>query len=85
MIKFKRSLVMSSIVLTLFGCLCCAFAQQPLSIEQQVLKRLKEIKPNDSKEHIYSIVAPSKPLRLPSSLRLDLVYKIGHYRWSLVC
>lgn len=84
MIKFKHSLVMSSIVLTLFGCLRCTFAQQPVSIEQQVLKRLKEIKPNDSKQHVYSIVAPSKPLELPTSLRLDLVYKIGHYRWGLV-
>ena len=75
---------MSSIILTLFGCLLCTFAQQPASIEQQVLKRLKEIKPKDSKEHVYRIVAPSKPLILPATLQLDLVYKIGHYRWSLV-
>jgi hypothetical protein len=84
MIKFKHRLVMSSIVLTLFGCLLCTFAQQPLSIEQQVLKRLKEIKPKDSNDWVYRIVAPSKPIRLPESLRLDLVYKLGHYRWSLV-
>jgi hypothetical protein len=84
MIKFKHSLVMSSIVLTLFGCLRCTFAQQPVSIERHVLKRLNEIKPNDTKDRVYRIVAPSKPVILPASLQLDLVYKIGHYRWSLV-
>ena len=75
---------MSSIILALSGCLRCTFAQQPASIQRQVLKRLTEIKPKDSKEHVYRIVAPLKPLSLPASLRLDLVYKIGHYRWSLV-
>src|SRR4030095_3375929 len=84
MIKFKYSLVKSSIVLTLFGCLLCTFAQQPLSIDQQVLKRLNEVKPKNSKHWVYHIVAPPTPLRLPASLQLDLVYKIGHYRWSLV-
>jgi hypothetical protein len=84
MIEFRHRPGMGSIVLTLFGFLPCAFGQQPVSLEQQVLKRLREIKPNNSKQYIYSIVAPPKPLRLPTSLRLDLVYKIGHYRWSLV-
>ena len=84
MIKCKTGLVTSLIILFLFGCLRCTFAQQPASIEQQVLTRLKEIKPTDSKEHVYRIVAPLKPLILPASLKLDLVYKIGHYKWSLV-
>ena len=84
MIKCRNSLVLSSIIFALFGCPRYTFAQHPASIEQQVLKRLKEIKPKDSKEHVYRIVAPLKPLILPPSLRLDLVYKIGHYRWSLV-
>ena len=80
----KNSLVITLIILALFGCLLFAFAQQPASIQRQVLKRLTKIKPKDSKDHVYHIVAPLNPLRLPASLRLDLVYEIGHYRWSQV-
>jgi hypothetical protein len=85
MIKCKTGLVVSSITLALFGCLRCTLAQQqPDSIRRQVLKRLTAIKPKDTKERVYRIVAPLRPSRLPASLRLDLVYKIGHYQWSLV-
>jgi hypothetical protein len=59
-------------------------AQQTASIRRDVAQRLKSIKPKDTKEYVYRVKVPVKPLRLPSSLRLDLVYKIGHYQWDLV-
>lgn len=59
-------------------------ALQAKSVNRQVAQRLKSIKPKNTKLWVYQVRVPLRPLELPSSLRMDLVYKIGHYSWDLV-
>lgn len=59
-------------------------AQKESTIRKQVIQKLSEIKPPDDKKYIYKIVVPNKIEELPSNLRLDISYKIGHYEFQNV-
>jgi hypothetical protein len=59
-------------------------AQMADSVQKKVVKKLEEIKPTDTKDFIYKIAAADKIEKLPDDLRLDIIYRIGHYEWDLV-
>jgi hypothetical protein len=61
-----------------------ATAQRSVSNRNEVVKKLKTIKPLDTRNYVYRILVRQKLERLPDSVRLDLVYKIGHYQWDVV-
>lgn len=58
--------------------------QTPWHVDQKVLKKLKEIKPDDTDKISYKVEAGSNNLADHQDLRLDLVFKIGHYEWDIV-
>ena len=58
------------------------FAQN--SLRQEAIKKLSELKPPPKKNYIYKINVPRKPLLAPENLRLDIVYKIGHYDFQYI-
>lgn len=57
---------------------------QSLAIKREVAAKLKSIKPHNSEDYVYRVTLPKRLPRLPGSLRLDLIYKLGHYEWDLV-
>ena len=58
------------------------FAQN--SLRREVIKKLNELKPPNEKNYIYKIAVPTKPQMPPENLRLDIVYKIGHYEYKCI-
>lgn len=56
----------------------------PRAVREEVAARLDQIKPKDTEDFVYRIKVADPSEELPGDLRLDLVYKIGHYRWSLI-
>jgi hypothetical protein len=59
-------------------------AQNVNPARQEVLSRLKNLKPLNKKNYVYKIIVPNKTQNLPENLRLDIVYKIGHYEFKYV-
>lgn len=77
----KKLLPFALLCLPLF-CLC-GFAQSRAEIDRVVYEKLHQIKPKNTRDAKYSIVLPKSEAQLPADLRLDIVYKIGHYQWEL--
>jgi hypothetical protein len=71
------------VLLLLFGW-HTAPAQNVNPARQEVLSRLKNLKPPNKKNYVYKIIVPDKTQNLPENLSLDLVYKIGHYEFKYV-
>jgi hypothetical protein len=61
-----------------------AQAQTPLSVRQEVLATLRKIKPPNTKHWRYAVKVPQIPRRVPDDLRIDLVFKDGHYAFEYV-
>jgi hypothetical protein len=61
-----------------------ATAQDFSSIRQKVIRDLSALKPKNSQDYRFKVIVPTKPRGLPENIRLDLVYKIGHYDFEYV-
>lgn len=61
-----------------------SFAQNTETVRQEVLNRLKKLKPANPKNYVYKLAVPRKTPALPKNLRLDIVYKIGHYDFQYI-
>lgn len=59
-------------------------AQSFSDVRREVLRELTSLKPRNTKEIIYSVQVPRRQRPLPSDLRLDIVYKVGHYSFKYV-
>jgi hypothetical protein len=61
------------------------YAQNSRSeIRRETIKKLTALKPPNTKEYVYKLNVPQKTPVLPENLRLDFVYKIGHYEFQYV-
>lgn len=79
-----KGLKCSAITLLLLLCFHTIIAQNSNSVRQEVINRLKKIKPPDTPKYIYKLTVPQKIPDLPENLRLDIIYKIGHYEFQYV-
>jgi hypothetical protein len=61
-----------------------AQAQTPLTVRQEVVATLRKIKPPNTKHWRYAVKVPQMPRRVPDDLRIDLVFKDGHYAFEYV-
>jgi len=73
-----------AVILLFLLCFHKITAQNSNSVRQEVINRLKKIKPPDSAKYIYKLTVPQKMPDLPENLRLDIIYKIGHYEFQYV-
>jgi hypothetical protein len=84
---FKEAMHKRKSAILIFLILCVTvsvFSQSQKQIDQTVLRKLQEIKPKNTRTVQYRIVVPKKIIKLPQDMQLNIVYKLGHYKWELV-
>ena len=68
---------MSFLLVMTTASLC--FAQSWRTIRLDIVKDLTALRPKNKAQLIYRVRVPARPRTLPQNIRVDLVYKDGHY------
>ena len=60
------------------------YAQTWSAIRRDIVKELTALKPKNTARYVYDVRVPVRPRTIPGNVRVDLVYKDGHYDFQYV-
>ena len=80
-----KTLTLSSIsLLVMLSTWVACHGQTWSAIRRDIVKELTALKPRNTSRYIYDVRVPVRPRALPADVRVDLVYKDGHYEFEYV-
>jgi hypothetical protein len=59
-------------------------AQSWSSVRSDIVKELTALKPKNTSRYVYDVRVPIRPRAIPANVRVDIVYKDGHYDFEYV-
>ena len=80
-----KTIALSSISLAfVMAASCVCHAQSWSSMRSDIVKELTALKPKNTPRYVYHVRVPMRPRAIPANVRVDIVYKDGHYDFEYV-